>query len=404
MAGNSDGHSSVTADAAELNDANVASDTGGYTDAAAEADAGPARTDWTPGNLESLPAFPTLRPLPGGAAGGPVFTSNNPEAFTSTGFLYQVARAHDVRGGESYPLSGDFGVYLHHVNETGGTKYLQLLVTNPNSSAITVSGEGSAWTSREIPLAQLGGPDYAVAEAFLTGTPRHTISTTTVASFKATTVWITSLHHNGYVDGRFQLNTSADAYVYLMVTDTDDVNEAVGLTQVAAAGDIRTPGDPPPPYGREAGVYASDRWAGAWTVDIPAAGHWVGYALNTATGTGHTQVQAFPKLTAFADSAKEAVGMYGNIYDLYITLAPALDSAAAVDVVLASHGGGDPNFWWNGPIEVDGALQPVWLAPESPMQTLKTVNLGALATVHLRQFVQGLSSIPFGLYLVAREP
>jgi hypothetical protein len=231
--------------------------------------------------------------------------------------------------------------------------------------------------------------------------PRTTIPTTTITPSHAAAVWTGALGDDGYVDGRFALSTSAPAFVYLVVTDGTDPNDAVNLSRTAATGDIHPPGDPPPPFGREAGVYAADTWLGAWTVDVPGAGHYLGYAVNTATGAGFPQVQAFPPLTRFDDSSAESVGMYGNTYDLAITLAPGADHAANVEVWLATYGGGTPNFWFNGPAEVDGAVLPVWLAPDQRVQRLATVPVGdSPSTVHVRLPIPGLSSIPLGLFLV----
>lgn len=119
-----------------------------------------------------------------------MFTSNNPEAFTSTGFVYEAARADPARGGTSWPLAGDFGVYLHHDNDSSAAKWLQLVITNPTTSDLVVSGAGSAYTNREHPLARGAGPDYAVADDVLAGTPRTTIPATTVQPQKAAAVWL----------------------------------------------------------------------------------------------------------------------------------------------------------------------------------------------------------------------
>ena len=45
-------------------------------------------------------------------------------------------------------------------------------------------------------------------------------------------------------------------------------------------------GKPPPPFGREAGVYAHDLWQGTLDVEVPPDARHVGFMVNTATGGG----------------------------------------------------------------------------------------------------------------------
>jgi hypothetical protein len=367
------------------------------TDADADSDL-PYESPWHDGGIDPLPAFDDLLPLPGGAAGVPVFTSNNPETFTSTGFLYQCARTDPLRGGDSWPLEGHFAVYLHHHVDRPGTTVLQLLVTNPGNAELVVSGAGSAFTNGELPLARGTGPDYAVAEDLVAETPRTEVPPTPIEPLTGAAVWSASLGDGQYVDGRFALHTSAPAFVYLVAADTADPNEAIALSQTAATGDVHPPGDPPPPYGREAGVYAADTWLAAWTLAVPAAS-WAGYALDTALGTGFPQDQAFAALSAFDDSSRESVGNYGDVYDLAVTFEAGPAAASQVEVWLVSYGGVGPTFWLNGPVWVDGVVSPLWLAPDEPAQRIATVAVPG--SIHVKLPIPGLASIPFGLVVVA---
>ncbi len=370
----------------------------------APTDAAPAAR-WIPGAApERAPrgGSPEQTDLPGGGEGPPVFTSNNPEIFTGPGFLYEVARASPTRGGESFPLSGRFGVYLHHVNRAGRPLSLVLLVTNPGTADVVVRAHGSGYNQTEAGGLGLGrGPDYRVALEWLTAAPATTVPDTALAPQRPLALWTKPVADGAEVDGRFEVFASAPVFVYLVVTESGDLNEAVTLSRVEAPGEIRSPGTPPPPFGREAGVYAHDTWRGTLALEVPAAPAHVSYPIDTATGSGHRQVQAFPALSRFADSSAEAVGMYGDVFDLALTLRATGPRRVRVwfagDVAASSA----LSFQWNGPVRVDGQVSPLIVTPAAPRTMLAELALpaGSPRTVHLELPVPGLISISAALMI-----
>ncbi|MEM9071185.1 MAG: DUF3370 family protein, partial [Myxococcota bacterium] len=339
-----------------------------------------------------------LLPLPGGGTGGPVLVSNNPEVFTGPGLFYGNARPSPTRGGTSAPLEGEFGVYLHHLNRSGSAKYVWLLVTNPNEASVRLEATGSAYTQTETGGLAIGrSPDYRVSEDFLLGTPRTRVNTS-VASFRPFAVWRARVENGAEVDGRFALESDRPVYVYVLATDTDDLNEAVRQSTREARGDIRVSGNPPPPFGREAGVYANDTWDASFSVAIPDRSAHVGFMVNTATGAGFSQVQAFEAIAHYDDSAREAVGMYGNVYDFQVELIGG-STSRRVRLRFWSLATASISRYWDGVGTVDGTPIHVRHVPGSQNTVLADVRLGAgeRRVVRFRAMVPGLASIPQAL-------
>jgi hypothetical protein len=365
-------------------------------------------SQWSDGPLPTpLPSKGTLLPLPGGGIGDPVFTSNNPEVFKGNGLLYGTGHPSPTRGGQSFPMSGDFGVYLHHLNQAGTTKVATLMVTNPNASAVTVSAEGSGYNQTETGgLALNSSPDFFVSKEWITGNPTTVVPPTNLQPMKPMAIWQKQVKNNAEIDGRFVIHASGPVFAYLVVTDGTDLNEAIAVYKTDAPGIIAKSGNPPPPFGREAGVYAHDTWRGVVRAEVPPAGHHVGFAVNTATGLGYPQVQAFKALTHYSDSAAEAVGMYGNVYDLDIELSHDGEGAGArkVGLVFASLVTANISRYWDGVGLVDGKEVILTHTPKSPTTLLKEVTLapGEKKVVRFQAMVPGLASIPQALFLVSR--
>ncbi|MFX9626908.1 hypothetical protein ABTU79_19940, partial [Acinetobacter baumannii] len=90
------------------------------------------------------------------------------EIFTGTGWLMQTSRTDPTRGGSTYALKDTNNAYLFHINQSGSTKYLHLIVTNPNAFNINVIGKGSYYTNAEKPLSGKGtGQSYWVSKDWL---------------------------------------------------------------------------------------------------------------------------------------------------------------------------------------------------------------------------------------------
>jgi hypothetical protein len=362
--------------------------------------------------VRTLPARATLRPLPGGGNDVPVLTSNNPEVFTASGVLYTNARTLPTRGGTACRLEGTFGVYLHHLNQSGSSRNVTLLVTNPNAAPVTISVRGSGYSQGETGGLALGqSPDYRVSKEWILDQPATTAAGVTIAPGTGFVAWTKAAGQNQEVDGRFQITSSAPVYVYVVAAQDGTLQKALEVSQsvpmTEAPGDYRSSGNPPPPFGREAGVYRGDTWTSRFEVAIPTGtspAH-VAFMVNTATGGGLSQVQAFPALAHLTESAREAVGMYGNVYDVDLGVAMPAGAAASRRVRVAFHSLaiGTASRWWDGASLVDGVLRDVRHVPGDATTTLfdGPVAPGAVRRVRFRAMVPGLAAIPQALSVEA---
>jgi len=355
------------------------------------------------GGSSARPDAKMLLPLPGGGVGGPVLTSNNPEIFTGNGVLYTNATS-PTRGGTAMPLAGDFGVYLHHLNQAASTKWVSILVTNPNASAVTVSLRGSGYSQDETGGLGLGtSPDYRVSNDWIVDKPKSVVNGVSIPPKSGAVLWAKSARPNREIDGRFALASSAPVLVYVVATDDGSLQKALDISQpiVDAPGDYRVSGTPPPPFGREAGIYAHDTWRTVLDAVLPQGPKHVAFMVNTATGGGLPQVQAFPALTHYTQSAAEAVGMYGNVYDLDVGLRNDAPGASARRVRVAFHSlaNGSASRWWDGVALVDGLPKDIRHVPGSETTTLFDGMLaaGEIRRVHMKAMVPGLAAIPQAL-------
>ena len=376
----------------------------GLPDAARLPDAGaePAlvEADWTPGDFRAgVPRIPECAPLPGGGVGPPVMVSNNPEAFDGPGLLMGNARPTQTRGGREYRLRGEFGLYFHHLYRGEGAIFVQVVATNPTAAPVALAFHGSAYTQDETGGLGLGqSPDFRVVEDFALGRPR-VAQRVEVPSRRPVRVWSGRLGRNREVDGRFWFEAADDLYLYVVATRADDLNEAVNAVLVDAPGDYRISGDPPPPFGREAGIYAHDTWQGRFTVAVGAPGERLAVIVNTATGGGHPQVQAFPALMHLAGSARESVGMYGMTYALEVTLLNRSAGERRVRMAFASLVQAELSRYWDGVGVVDGVPQVLRHTPANRQTPLGEVVLapGASEILAFEAMVPGLTSIPQAL-------
>ncbi len=362
-----------------------------------------ATTGWTGGALttSTIPGQ-DLKFLDGGLSGAQIWKSNNPETFTGTGWLMQSSRTDATRGGTATPLSGTFNTYLFHINTSGATRYVHVLVTNPQAGAITVSGKGSMYTNAEKPLGGAGtGLNYQTAKDWLYATYRTTFSNVSIPHFGAYQVYRATLNSSNMVDGRFEITASAGAYVYTVVTSTGSLTDAINATQGAAAsGTIAQPGTNA--YGREAGVYAASGWTGTTPVEIAAAPAHVGFCLNTsskfAVGGSFLQDQTAGAVMTLNDSSPRTYANYGHKYDVTIALHNPGTTSRTVRFSLASNylnSTNSPSFTYNGPITLNGTLKNIYTTPTSPKNTLSTWTIAPGANFNARVifYVPGLITI-----------
>jgi hypothetical protein len=366
--------------------------------------------NWTSGSLgsNSVVALSSLQNLGGGLNGNAIWKSNNPEVIKGNGWLMQNARSDATRGGSATPLSGTKAVYLFHINKSGSTRYVHLLVTNPQNSSLTISGKGSVYTNTERPLNGAGtGPSYAVSSDWLANTPRTTFSNVGIASKGAYQVYRATLNNGALVDGRFEFTASAGVYVYTVVTSSGTLTDAINGSQgAAAAGDIFSPAQDK--YGREAGVYRHSGWSGSTDIDVPAAPAYVGLALNTSAKNPNLgialQEQTSDAIMRLSDSAERTYGNYGHKYQITLALRNNSSVARTVRLSFASSVTGTvdtPSFTYNGAVLLNGTTKTVFVKPTAPRQVLATWTIPANSpfNANLTFYVPGLITIRSQLVL-----
>jgi len=351
---------------------------------------------WLPGLAPARLMGPDLHPLPGGLEGPPIWVSNNPEQFTGNGWLFQHARADATRGGESLPMA-EFVAYVFNLNGTGGARTLHLIATNPQAETVTLSARGSIYVNDGAhPIGQGTGPSVQVARDWLAGAGNIEVQDLEIAPSQGVQIGSIGVQSSGMLDGRVQIEASGGIYLYSVVTNSGNVNDAINATQESPApGLIVEPG--PNEFGRMAGVYSNARWASTVHADVPEGPAHVGVAFNTndkfALDGATLHDQTAPASMRLADSSEKSYGNYGMSYA--VTLNLCSEAPRTVRIGFASNftsEGDSPTFTWNGPIEVDGAVVDVYTRPTDPQQDLTTVSLpgGDCQDVALRLLVPGL--------------
>lgn len=377
-------------------------------------DAGPSTSMWPAGPLagpieagDLVGLRAEVRELPGGGFGPPVVTSNNPEVFESDGLLYGTARASAVRGGERFPLQGDIGVYVHHINRAPSPRYVSVFVENASAEAVTVTGFGSGYSQGETGGLGIGAsPDYRVSEDWINGSYNTVLGATTLGPGAGVVLFQRRLEFNWEVDGRFQIAASGDVVLSVVASESPRASAVRAAAESDAEGVLAgIPG--PGIFGREAGTYQHSEWRSTIVADVPSAvggTRRLGFMVNTANGAGFSQNQAFPALSHFSDSARESVGMYGNVYRFVIRLrhgeTPAEEKRVRISFASLSLSSA-PSRLWDGVGRFNGLAQPVLNTPSRRVDVLGEVVLAPEGerTVMFEAMVPGLTSIPQAIYL-----
>ncbi|MFI6132905.1 DUF3370 family protein [Micromonospora sp. NPDC051141] len=376
------------------------------------------RTGSAPGPGRTVP-LDQVQQLPGGLSGAPVVVSNNPETVTGNGWLMLHSRA-TGRGGRAYPVTGDVPLYLYHQNGTGTTRYLHVLISNPGSTAIQVSGVGSMYTNDQVPLdpdpaARCGGgPSYRVARDWLDierdwQSPRANVrfGILTVGPGKAVQAVVARMNPANLIDGRIRVTVvGGSAYLYTVMTSDGSATTAINYSQSntsAAPGNIQpevpSVGEP----GRMAGVYANSVWStgSATQVTVPAAPAYLGYGLDTIRYNRVDLDQSAAGVAYLSDSATRSYGNYGFRYRVGLAFS---NPSSVTRTVRLSFGHGfagsadNGETTWNGPVQVTDHLgtrtdilctRPT--APRDPT-ALGTWTLAPAATetVTIELFIPGL--------------
>ena len=348
--------------------------------------------DWQNGALSGDIVDPTLlEPLAIEIDSRKIWKSNNPETVDGDGWLMQSARSDAQRGGSAYPLSGCFDVYLFHINNSGSQKYVHLLASNPNSSSVTLTGKGSMYNNSERPLVGSGGGlNYEVAYDFLYDTPRSTFNTT-IAPTSAKQLVRVPL--SSMIDGRYELCTSDDVYLYTVATSTGSSNDAINLSQNAPApGFIAQPG--PGKFGREAGVYEGSGVKAVQVVEMPQGQAHIGFNFNTTNKIyTYLQDQTSGAVMHLGDSSDRTHGNYGHRFEVTLSLQNPEPVARTATFSFASNlTGSGPSFTWNSPALLNGSLRNIYVTPSNPSQTLASYSVPANGSrlINLELYVPGL--------------
>jgi hypothetical protein len=353
---------------------------------------------WIPGPAAEVVPGPDLRPLPGGLAGPPIYSSNNPEPFTGDGWLMQSARKDPARGGGPTPLMEGV-LYLFHINHAGAKRTLHILATNPNPATVGLAVRGSLYNNVEEPLLGAGtGQSHAVARDWELGTLRSEQEALQIAPAKAIELFRSELAPGNMVDGRFEFSADAGIYLYTVITSSGLLTDAINLSQgPGASGVLAKPG--PNAYGRDAGVYSHSRWEAAPTLEIPAAPAHLGLMLNTSDKfafEGATlQDQTAPAVMHLDDSSERSHGNYGHRFVLDFSLCNPGATTRSVRLRFVSHKTGavdEPSQTWNGPVRVDGVVQDVSTRPTAPSHEMGVymVEADGCRVVPVELYVPGL--------------
>jgi Protein of unknown function (DUF3370) len=360
-------------------------------------------SQWRTGALTSSIVSPAnLKALGGDLSGATIWKSNNPEVIRGNGWLMQNSRTDASRGGTATPLTGTHPLYLFHINKSGSTKYVHVLVTNPQNSSVTISGKGSMYTNQEKPLGISTGQSYQVARDWLENTLRTSISSTTLGSRQAYQVYRATVPNGGIVDGRFEITSSAGVYYYTVVTSSGTLTDAINASQGGpASGDLASL-PAPDKFGREAGIYAASGWSGTTNLDVPAAPAHIGLDFNTTgknpSGTVILQDQTASASMRLSDSSDRTHGNYAHKYAVTLALSNTSSSARTVRLSIGSNVTGTvdtPSFTYNGPLTLNGTLKNVYLKPTAPKQVLATWTINANSSFNgsITLFVPGLITV-----------
>lgn len=335
---------------------------------------GSAALEASADDLTALAWDGAVHPLFGAATGAPVVTSNNPEAFSGEGLLLGTGPEATRRGGHALALRGDFGIYLHHLNRSGAATVISVVVRNAAPATVQVSARGAGYSQDETGGVALGAsPDFNVSRDVLLGALRGPGSLP-LAPGASAVLWSRPLGNEREIDARLFVSASGPVFISILA----------GHALADAPGDIRAPG--PGRLGREAGVYAHDRWTGASRLTVPPRGS-IRFSLDDLA-------QAPPALMALADSAQRAVGMYGDRFDLSFALTAA--GPRRVRVWFDSLAAGQASRDWDGMGLFDAA--PVVLR-HTPSMRRNLLGEVPVRTIEFSATVPGLASIPQALTL-----
>lgn len=386
-----------------------------------------AASDWANGKLTSaIIPVSAQRPLPNVVLGGaPFVKSNNPESFTSTGWLTQHAYAHPSRGGSNTWLSGSFNIFTSHYNKTGSTAFMQIILVNPHSTPVTITYRGAITGSGEAGDANgvKGRSNYYLTSEKLLTLPTAVTTATIPANGGAVAIAVKQMNNGGSIEGTFFVTAAAPGvFSYVVATATNSLNDALALahnpaTRRPATGNIERPSTASPfAFGKESGVYGFSNIKANVPVPMPTGVGNIGLSVNIA-GYGATPdspyIQTSPsnkngsgQTLRLTDSALRTACNYGHEYNLTLVLQNPVNRPRKVRVWFAANSNTSGRgltfnsamqFNSQGPFKVltYDAVPKQELTVVSPTNAASaplTVGPNGTLSVPVRFFTAGLSS------------
>ena len=356
-------------------------------------------------------------------AGGPIVTSNNPESFTSTGWLAQHTYVHPTRGGNNTWLSGTFGVYVSHYNKTGVSVYLQVIAQNPHlDRSINVSYRSAITSSSEAGDANgvRGRSNYYVASEKALNFANTVVTTKTIPAGGAVLLSLKAMSNGGSVDGAMLVTADAPGiFTYVVAAPDQYIESGLALahasaTRRPATGNIKSPSAST--FGTEAGVYAFSKITADVPVPLPSAKGYLALGVNYGSYgpiVDSPFIQTSPagqngsgQTLRLSDSGYRTNGNYGHEYTISLRLSNPLSRPRRVRAWFAANTNtSGRGLTYNGAMQVNGISALKVLTYDAvPKQELTVVSATDLAsapltvgantstTLQLRFFVPGLAS------------
>jgi hypothetical protein len=308
-------------------------------------------------------------PLPGGLDQTQVFSSNHPEIVVGTG----IALSTMPLPGEAHlthAFQGEFEIFAHHQNRSGGRLHQAIVLHNPGPGPITVDvGPSGVFKTAEamymdLPFLKVArgwlsrlasGPGARTAGAVLRGegnVPRgqivippgayHVLHTKSFLPFNEMT-------------SQLRLRSSGPVHAALVFDRQSPTAESAAAMLASGRRLERSASDPPAEngrYGRVGGVQLGARWRGTLSNDSQNR-----FLLDGATreqtflidgvmkntqGTG--QDQAAPMLLRYPTSAVRSHANYGVEYSLEVPLHNGSDRPQKVQFLMDSPTAGNAVF------------------------------------------------------------
>jgi hypothetical protein len=325
-----------------------------------------------------------VNPLPGGLNKVPVFNSNSPEIIRSEGILLSTFPAENRDFPDAHlnlPFKGNFDIFTHHIavqRENGDftNAYQGIIIQNPGSKDVTLKILAAAtYTTRpDSPFFKLpdymknsegnnfSGPGDRASQDILRG---KSFLKNNLIRIKAGEYFVLMnekipISPLSAANGRtsmFKLDSDGPLYIADLALyeksslfleeqkpELDEWLSILNTGNLAIQRDnIPSPLDPNYPgtfyYSRVSGVAIGNKWQSRITNDkeqlrIPPKNSGVAYGINTLFGNTYatSQVQSGSIERRYHDTALQAHGNYGVMYEIEIPLYNSNSEATSVSI------------------------------------------------------------------------